>query len=298
MKKLNTKTAVNIIMALVLLAGPCSKVYADEVLIWAYMAKAEPESWEENGVAKGIQPEIISYLCDKLGIKVIHTFYPWARAQNMVREGRADAMLTTPTAARFKYCVFGKEMGKPSYWNIFYQKSKNDIAERVKGLTSLNDLKPFSLLDFRGNGWTAAFMKDGFDIHYVPRVEQIPVMLAKGRHDLSVNSTTMINYWAKKNNISDKIEMHRIQWPWTRFHYVFMVSRKSPWVEKGLVRALDEELKKMKQNGEWEKILKKYQNPYGFGEPFTSSLDGAYLIKSGFYEDYDKYPIYKKNDDQ
>ncbi len=294
MRRISLKTTFSIAFILIILSGFYSKILADETLTWVYMAEAEPECWERDGVAKGIQPEIVDYLCSRLGIKVVHKFYPWERAQKMVEIGKVDAMLTTPTVSRFAYCVFGKENGKPAYWNIFYQKSKTDIAEKVKKLTSLEDLKPFRILDFIGNGWTASFLKEGFNIHFVAEIEQIPLMLANGRQDLCVNSATMINYWAKKNNVADQIEMHRIEWPWTRFHYVFMVSRKSPWVQKGLVRALDEELKKMKQSGEWIKILKKYENPHGFGESFVSTLDKAYLTKGGFYKEYDNYPIYKK----
>ncbi len=66
-----------------------------------------------------------------------------------------------------------------------------------------------------------------------------------------------------------------------------------PWVKKGLIRALDREIKKMKENGEWLRILKKFNNPHGLGEPFKSTLDEAYYKKGGFFKDYENYPIYK-----
>jgi hypothetical protein len=72
-----------------------------------------------------------------------------------------------------------------------------------------------------------------------------------------------------------------------------MLSRKSSWVEKGLARAFDQEIQKMKETGVWQKILKKYKNPHGLGRPFTSMLDAEYEKKGGFCADYDSYPLYK-----
>ncbi len=234
MKMISLKIACLIVLTLTIHIVSSVSLIAAETLTWVYMANAEPESYEEDGIPKGVQPEIVNYLCGKLGIKVIHKFYPWARAQGIVKKGEADCMMTTPTGSRFKYAVFGKENVKPAFWNIFYNKNRADMAMKMKTLSKLDDLKQFKLLDFIGNGWTNAFMKkeNGFNIHFVPRLGQIPTMLSKGRADLTINSTTMINWWAKKNNVIDKIEMYSIEWPWTRFHYVAMVSRKSPLGKK------------------------------------------------------------------
>ena len=264
------------------------------VITWVYMADAEPMNWQENGVAKGIEVEIVQQICDNLGITVKHEFYPWLRAQEMVKSGDADGMMTTPTLTRFEYAVFGKEMTVPEYWNLFIKKGNANIAEQIPALKSVEDLKRFRLLDFLGNGWTEAYMKEGYTINRVPRIEQIPAMLAAGREDLSIMSSTWINWWAEKKGISDQIEEHEIDWPMTRFHFVLMLSRKSPWVEQGLIRAMDEELKKMKASGQWQDILRKYKNAHGSGKPFQSHLDDAYLTEKGFYADYDTYPIYVK----
>lgn len=261
---------------------------------WVYMDKAEPINWKENGVAKGMEVEIVEHVLGKLGIKVKHKFYPWSRAQIMVEKGKADAMMTTPTAKRFQYAVFGKENVLPNYWNLFIQKGNVKMEAAIANMTQLEDLKPYKLVDFIGNGWTAAFMKGpgGYTINEVPKLEQIPRILAQGRHDLAINSSTWINWWASKTGVQEKIQEFEIDWPWTRFHFVFMVSRKSPWVEKGLIRALDEEAKKMKESGVWHEILKKYKNPHGSGTPFVSFLDKAYEEKQGFYKTYEQYPIY------
>jgi ABC-type amino acid transport substrate-binding protein len=129
---------------------------------------------------------------------------------------------------------------------------------------------------------------DGYNIKEVPKMEQMVRMLVSNRGDIIINSSTSVNWFIHKLGYKNKIKEISIVAPATRFHMTFMVSRKSPWLEKGLVRALDNELKKMKVSGEWLKVLKKYRNPYGAGVPFKS------LIKTDdFYSDYYKYLIYK-----
>ncbi len=281
------------ILVVVFFAWPAAG--AEPTLTMVYMADAEPANWLEDGVARGIEVEIVQWVCDRLGIKVVHEFYPWIRAQKKIELGTADAMLTTPTPKRFQYAVFGRENVMPNYWNLFIRKGDLRMTEKVKALKRLEDLKPYSLVDFLGNGWSAAFMKsdEGYNIHYVTRVDQLPVMLAAGRAEILINSSSWINWWAARQGVSGQIEEYDINWPWTRFHFVFMLSRKSIWYQKGLVRAFDQEIQKMKESGVWHSILKKYKNPHGLGKPFTSMLDAEYEQKGGFYKDYNSYPVYK-----
>ncbi len=298
MKKRNClfQSSCVMVFALSMIFGSHLSAMAEpSIVTWAYMAGAAPHNWEENGVAKGIEVEIVESILGQLGIKVIHKFYPWERAQRMVETGKLDAMITTPTSARFKYAVFGKENVLPNYWNLFIRKGNTRMEKAVPGMTKLEDLKGYKILDFIGNGWTAAFMKKpgGYTIHEVSTLGQIPLMLARGREDLAINSSTWTNWWSKKHGVQDKIQEFEIDWPWTRFHFVFMVSRKSSWVEKGLIRAMDEEVKKMKKARDWHRILNKYTNPHGSGKSFTSFLGQEYEKNGGFYIDYDSYPIYK-----
>lgn len=250
----------------------------------------EPLCWEENGKPMGEQPEIAQYVLGKLGIKATYKFLPWARAQKMIEEGDADLMMTTPNKGRFAFAIPGKEMTTPNYWNIFVQKERKDMVEKAKKFQKLDDLKPYSVLDFIGNGWTDAFMKesDGYRIDRSQKMEQLVQKLAAGRGDMTINSSTSINWYLHKLKLTDQVEEIDLAIPGTRFHMTFQVSRKSPWVDKGLIRALDIELKKMKDSGDWLKVLQKYKDPYGSGRPFKSLL-----VTDDFYKDYDKYPVYK-----
>ncbi len=288
MKRLNI--AVCSIFLSVFFATNC---FAEPTLTWVYMADAAPINWiDENGKAKGAEVEIVEYICSKLGIKVEHKMYPWPRSQKMVESGKADAMMTTPNKSRFNYAIYGKENVLPCYWNIFIRKDDAKMQSAVLNFKGLVDLKPYEILDFNGNGWAAAFLagSKGYSVHNVNRLAQIPAVFMKGRTDLIMNSSSWMKWWFEKNGSWDQVTEIDVDWPWTRFHFVCMVSRKSPWAEKGLVRAMDIEIVKMKKSGKWIEILKKYKNPHGLGKP-VAYLGDEYMAP--YLKEYDTYPIYK-----
>lgn len=69
------------------------------------MTGAEPLCWEEDGVAKGIEVEIAEYIVSRLGLNFEPHFYPWARAQVMLKDGDLDCIITTPTDSRWSVTV-------------------------------------------------------------------------------------------------------------------------------------------------------------------------------------------------
>lgn len=129
---------------------------------------------------------------------------------------------------------------------------------------------------------------DGFRLDTAPQMVNLVQKLVLERGDFTINSSTSINWFLHKLKATHQVEEIDLALPGTRFHMTFQLSRKSPWVEKGLVKALDQELKKMKDSGEWLKVLQKFKDPHGSGRPFKSQL-----VTDDFYRDYDNYPSFK-----
>lgn len=281
-----------------LIAGFHSAGFAEDarpVVRWGYMNDAEPINWLENGQPKGIEVEIVQECMDRLGIRVIHEFYPWKRAQMLLRDGSLDGIMTTPTSERFGYAVFGREITYPLYKSLFIRRGNSELETTVRGFTRLENLKPWRLIDYTGNGWAAEYMKkeDGYAIDYVTRFDQIPKLLAAGRYPLCICNASFMRWWGTKLGVMSEMQEIEVDWPNTRAYYVFMVSRKSPWMNKGLVRALDDEIRKMKASGKWAAILKKYRDPHGSGRPFRTDRGGQYSGRGGFYNGYESYPVYR-----
>ncbi len=288
-----TKTIrLTLILSLTLVVLSATLVAAEQpTLTWVYPDDSEPFAWVENGVPKGSEVEIVEKVFSRLGIKVNHKGYPWLRAMKMVELGEADMMMTTPNDGRFSYAIFGKEWTEVNFWTIYVKKGNAELKKKVEGFTRLDDLKQYRLADFAGNGWQTSYMKqeDGYNIAVqTATIQQLPQVLASGRVDMIINSEKSMDWNIEKLGLAGQIEKVNAELPGTRFHFVAMVSRKSPWAQKGIIRAFDEELKKVKQSGEWIQILKKYKDPHGLGKPFKTQInDSKYLA------DYNNYPVYK-----
>ena len=263
-------------------------------LRFVYMEDYAPYCFRsEDGKVIGIQPEIVDDLARRLGIRVEHQLYPWKRSQSLVQQGLADAMLTTPTASRFEYAIFAREETTPNIWNLFIRKGDSRMARAVTALQGLDDLKQYRLLDFLGNGWTETFMKpeDGFtNIEFMNNPAALSLMLANGRGDVVLTSSTVMNYHARQQGVLDKLQEVDIDWHWTRFHQVIQISRASPWAQTGIIKGLDQATRDMKADGTYLRILRKYGSRVADGYPFVSQLDESYLARHGFYAYYDKLP--------
>ena len=253
-----------------------------------YMEGFEPSSWEEDGVPMGIQVDIVDYCLKQLGINPIHKFYPWARAQKLVETGEADLMVTVANNARFEYAIFGKETTHITEINLFIPKVNFELKEKAKNFKILEDLKPYKLIDYIGNGWQMDYMKKehGFNVELVPKMEQIPQTLLAGRYDMVMAASPIMNRIIYNLKLTNKFEEIDTDFPNTEVETIFMVSKKSPWVEKGLIKALDTELIKMKKSGKWKEILEKYHVP-------SNEIKSKVEPNNFFYKDYDSYPIYK-----
>lgn len=63
-----------------------------------------PYHWQEDGVAKGIQIDLINEIVGRrAGIPVTNEVYPWSRCQLQVKSGEKDAFLTYPSNERKEY---------------------------------------------------------------------------------------------------------------------------------------------------------------------------------------------------
>lgn len=282
-----------VVLLLCLLWSAPGHAQEPPALRFVYMENYAPFCFRENGKIVGIQPEIVDYLASQLNLRVEHALHPWNRSQAMVQWGEADAMLTTPTAERFAYALFAREETTPNFWHLFYRKNDARMASLVGSFRGLEDLKPYRLIDFLGNGWTARFMSEaqGFtNITFIDDPSRLPLLLVRGRGDLVLSSSALMNYHAKKAGLRDQLRERDLDWPFTRFHQVIQVSRKSPWAKTGLIKALDQATRQMKKDGVYQRILLKYQSPAGSGAPFESDLDAAWLAAQGFYAHYDDLP--------
>jgi polar amino acid transport system substrate-binding protein len=88
-----------------------SNALSTEKMVIVYFDDYRPFSWKDDkGQMQGILPDILTEVIQKrMGISLEHRGYPWARSQDMVRSGEADAFCTVPTDERRQYANVSSE---------------------------------------------------------------------------------------------------------------------------------------------------------------------------------------------
>ena len=231
--------------------------YGEELSI-AYMKDGLPISFETESGMKGLLVDIMDEALHKrLGIAISHHGYPWARAQELVKIGKHDAMITTPTEKRAEYGLFGKEPVLFRTYSI-YVKKDSPLIPALKEIKKLEILKPYLRVDFRGNGWTKKYMEGkGYRIHYLTKKDQIWKFLDAGRADYALeNPYAAVPIMEQLGIAPDVFVEIPTALPELHFHFILIVSKKSKYTK--IIPQFDEVMRQMKNDGSWKSILNKW----------------------------------------
>ena len=258
MKQIVRKSPFLIAVLALMVLGLCVPVHSKTAMSLAYMEHWYPISFRtDQGSMQGILIDITTEALNKrLGIPISHHGYPWIRAQAYVEGGKHDAMVTTPTEVREKYGLLGKEPVLYRSYSIYVIKG-NPIIETLKSIDSLEDLKPYTLVDFLGNGWSMKYMDGkGYSINRVPTKDQIWQVLEAGRADYVLANPYATRVTLMRMGLTDHFVEIPTELPELNFYYVMIISRKSPfaWV----LPKFDATLREMKADGTWERIVDKW----------------------------------------
>lgn len=230
--------------------------FSGQIMKIVYFESFPPYSWKnEKGEMEGIFIDIANAVLGKeMGITLIHEGYPWARAQNLVKNGEADAFITVPTAIRKEYTISSAEPFLLSPITIFINKY-NPKYEDIKKVKSVKDLKTFDILDYLGNGWGDEKLKDYKRIKAVD-LKSAFFMLENGRGDLIATDNLVAKYVLssmKTSNNNGTVELPIIL---DSVAMSLCISKKSPF--KNIISGFDKKIVEFRKKGEIELILKKY----------------------------------------
>lgn len=141
---------------------------------------------EASGEISGLGADVLRAVARELGDQVRFEVYPWARAQKLVEEGRAD-ILVGPyrTAARERRFQFAE----PGFYRdsvVFY--ARRDASNFWDGtLVSLQGQRIAII-----HGWVYGerfeAMRGQLDVHVAPTVELAFKLLMAGRADLAASN--------------------------------------------------------------------------------------------------------------
>lgn len=217
-----------------------------------------PFGWEENGVMHGIYIDIINEVfVNRLGIPVEHNGFPWKRAQKMVSKKLADGFCTVITPERLEFSDPTQHSIIEVDFKIYTPKDSPQL-NHLKQISSLSELKGIKLVDYAGSGWAIKNLQNaGIEVHWLQRNEQIWRFLLAGRADATVNNEWIARYSLKNEGYQDKfLELPQTMTPEPISFHIF-IGKKSSFHSS--LQHVDEQLKKMKEDGTIERIYEQYR---------------------------------------
>lgn len=218
-----------------------------------YFDDFEPFSFVgDDGRVDGILVAVLDEALGRLDVEVEHRGYPWARAQDLVREGRADAFATVPTPERESYTRIGTEPLVVATFTLFARQGTPQV-EALREVETVADLAPFQLGQYLGSGWAQQNLAD-MKVEWLPTLHQTLRMLAGGRVEAVVGVSQVIRSTVRRLELEERI----VEIPNVVDSHPFMlcVGKESPWA--GLVEKVDATIREMRDDGTLDDIYARF----------------------------------------
>jgi polar amino acid transport system substrate-binding protein len=164
-------------------------------LVIAYDEDYAPYSFLENGVMKGIMPDILDVvMAAATGPRLEHMGRPWRRAQAEVKAGTADALVTFASEERRQYALPSKTPVVLLQPHLFYM-ADSPARALIEQAARPEDLFGLRLLDLEGNQWAQQNLRVFPNISFITALNNVFQMLAVGRGDLHISLSPVISRW-------------------------------------------------------------------------------------------------------
>lgn len=229
-----------------------SPVFAGDSIKLVYFDNFKPYSWHDNNnQMRGILVDALTEaLQQRMGIDVVHKGYrSWAQAQEMVRQGRADAFATVPTPQRREYTKISSVPIIITRVTIFTNKGNPQIKELEK-VKSISDLAGYKMLNYKGNGWAKVHLK-GFDITQYD--DQDSVLKNLTNNGLFLHGSIITNNAIKRLGLTNRIIEIPVNLDSASIN--LCIGKKSVFINN--IMEFDKTLKKMSADGTLQDIINK-----------------------------------------
>jgi polar amino acid transport system substrate-binding protein len=205
-----------------------------------------------DGNPKGIAVDMVKRIMSSLGHTVQIRVYPWPKALEMVRNGDADAIFTAyKTPERETFLDYSTEVLVPQIVG-FYVKKGSPIT--FNGDLRTLRARHIGVVSTISYGPKFDQMRTQLQVEHVDRIEQNFQKLLSDRIDLMISNIHVADWELQKLQLREKI----VRLP-------HEVERLSSYIAFSKQRSLttlrdqfDQELRKLKANGEYDEVIGKY----------------------------------------
>lgn len=189
---------------------PSISIGSNKTIICNWDKTFPPYSMERNGKMTGILVECMDELLGKrMGYTVEHKGYLWPEAQDLIRSGKADTLCTNPTDARKQFMYFSEQAVIESLPSIFCAANNPRRAE-IDDIQTVDDLKNFKQVDYKGNGWARKTFPPFLRITYVDNLFEAFNMITRGEADIFVGNGLAAMYAIKRMGLKKQIHAREL----------------------------------------------------------------------------------------
>jgi len=229
-------------------------LYANNDTIEVVTENYAPFQWSENQKITGPSTDVVKTLLQKVGNPYTISVYPWARTYKIAQSGK-NVLIYSISRTKEREKLF-KWVGTIAEHKVFFWKLKSKKNITIKALT---DAKAYVIAGVRKDAKTQYLMANGFkknkEIGIVHSTDIAIRLLYANRVDIIVENEDLIPQVKKLGYDSSMLEkVYYLKNFTNKLNIAFSLGTSNELVQKYI-----DELRKLKQNGEFEKILGKYK---------------------------------------
>lgn len=237
-----------------LLAATCSGVSgrgiaAGRVYRIAYHEDFAPFSQRRDGRMTGIFVSIMDeLLVRRLGLTIEHEGFPWARAQQRVKEDLADAFVTVATDERRAFTVPTQEWITQGRLAMFVRADAPERA-RLAQIRNIAELRGFNIGTYLGNSWVKSKFAD-IEVNYVVNRDSALKMLQAGRLQVVVDAANPTHAALRAAGMTGEIVELPPVLDVSETH--LCIGKQSPLLAHA--NSIDAQLRRMKADGSLQRL--------------------------------------------
>ena len=247
----NSFIKINLLISLFMLN---SKSFASEENLIIVTRLYPPYIYNEGDEIKGISANIIRSVFKKMNQKIEIYIRPWTRSHNEIETGKADIIFTVnKSPERDKIMTYNNV--PIIYQNMtFYKKAKNNTIFNGDYKNLKNKTIGFTRGAFYGESFMKGIKKYNLTTEECWDYEKCILKLNSNRYDVIIGSERVVEYFINKLKVN-KNEFTKINPKVQTITSYLGFSKKKDYAK--IKNTFDVTLTKMKDTGEYDKIIQK-----------------------------------------
>lgn len=251
------KTIFSLCLTLALFS---TSLYSKDLLL--VTLENAPAEYSENGIAKGMNVDIVTEALRRMNYNAKIKFFPWKRALIMVKNGDADGIIDAAyNNDRAKYLHFPNSEIHTEEWFAF--KKKNSLLSLNENLSNAKDIRIGLSRGFVYGGKIQEFIdnKEFKSIQEVYNNELNIVKLIANRFDMFIGLKSTILFLSKQMGYSNEVEI--VKMTGTNKEYLLSSSKtflafSKKTIKKEFSDKFSKVIEEMKEEGTIKKIESSY----------------------------------------